>query len=75
MDGDTEKWTGHTESSKKTQSLRLQDVVSSWNRSGFLGLCRAIQHQDDQETPPVGAQLIHCCLFIVKKKRSAPGVK
>ena len=41
--------------------------MSSWNRLGFLGLCRAIQHQDDQETPPVGAQLIHCGLCIVKK--------
>ena len=40
--------------------------MSSRNRSGFLGLCRAVQHQDDQEPPPVGAQLIHGCLCVVK---------
>ena len=44
--------------------------MSSRNRSGFLGLCRAVQHHYDQESPPMGAQLIHVCLCIVKKKKA-----
>ena len=75
MNWDTEKWTGHTERSEKMQSLRLQDVVFSWSRSGFRGLCRAILHQHYQETLAVGSQLFYCCLFIVKRKRSVLGIK
>ena len=63
------KWTGHTESNKKKQSLRLQDVASSRNRSGFLGLCRAVQHQDDQELP--GGGTAHSWLFMYRQEKNA----
>ena len=64
-----------TEAVRKRSRLRLQDVVSSRNRAGYLGLGRAIQHKDDQETPPTkwGAQLIHCFFFVKKTER--PGGK
>ena len=43
--------------------------MSSWNRSGFLGLCRATQHQDDQETPPVGGTA-HSLLFNYRQEKT-----
>ena len=36
-----------TEAAIKRSRLRLQDVVSSRNRAGYLDLGRAIQQQDD----------------------------
>ena len=41
-----------TETVRKRSRLRLQDVVSSRRRAGYLGLGRDIQYKDDQATPP-----------------------
>ena len=62
------------EAVKKRSSLRLQDAVSSRSRAGSLGLGRTVQHEVDQELSPheVGAQLVHCCILVVKKW-SVPG--
>ena len=64
-----------TEAVRKRSRLRLQDVVSSRNRAGYLGLGRAIQHKDDQETPPTkwGRSSFTVVYLSSKKKRSVPG--
>ena len=50
-----------------------QDVASSRNESGFLGLCRAVQHQDDQKLPGEGTE--HSWLIMSRqgKKRVRQG--
>ena len=50
-----------------------QDVASSRNRSGFLGLYRTVQHRDDQELPGEGTE--HSWLFMYRqeKKRAHRG--
>ena len=66
-----------TEAVRKRSRLRLQDVVSSRNRAGYLGLGRAIQHKDDQETPPTkwGHSSFTVVYLSYKQNRSVPGVK
>ncbi len=67
----------NTEALRKRSRLRLQDVVSSRNRAGYLGLGRAIQHEGDQETPPAkwGRNSFTVVYLSSNKKRSVPGVK
>ena len=50
-----------------------QDVASSRNQSGFLGLYRAVQHQDDQQLPGNGTE--HSWLIMCRqgKKRVRQG--
>ena len=44
-----------------------QDVASSRNSSGFLGLCRALQHEDDQAFPGEGTA--HSWLFMYRQEK------
>ena len=62
------------ETIRKRSRLRLQDVVSSRNRAGYLGLGRAIQHKDDQETPPTkwGDSSFTVVYLSSKKKTERP---
>ena len=61
MDSNTEtwtetpkKWTGHTESNRKKQSLRLQDVVSSRIGREFLACVDRYSIKMMRNLPPWG---------------------
>ena len=47
-----------------------QDVASSRNSSGFLGLCGAVQHENDQELPSEGTAKIMVVYVSSRKEDS-----